>query len=393
MQKDSVMLRLVLLSLLFVSISFATVSNNVKHISKNNIVSNNNNEETTLKSSDENTTTAVESNDTTNELSETFVKEANKVFKEVDKDLKEAVDVRSGYTTGLIQPKVGVYITSLDNFDTKNGSFDVIFWSWFIYDASKKYKSDMSTELTNMKDINILQNFSNKVEGNRIWNTRKVKATLSHDWDFSNYPFDTQKLTLQFEDGDYDYRDLRFIADVEGSKVAKGLQMEGWIIKNFTIKERKNVIDSNFGDPSLSVNQSVYSQLVATVEIERNWVREFINNFLAIYIAFFILALSYMFKDAYSEKLSLFLTSIFLLIGNKAIIDDNMPASNVVTLVDKIQLFTFVIATIFITILAITIALDAKGHKKLEYKINHISMYTLIPVYIIVNIYLIQGAM
>lgn len=198
--------------------------------------------------------------------------------------------------------------------------------------------------------------------------------------------------TIKFEDGNYDYRDLRFIADSKGSKVAKGLEVDGWIVRNFNIKEHKHVMDTDFGDPSLNNAQSVYSEVVVTIEIQRNWLREFINNFGPIYIAFVILALSYMFKDAYSEKLSLFLTSIFLLIGNKAIIDDRMPASNVVTLVDNIQLFTFVIATIFIVILAISIALDAKGNKKLEYRINNISMYTLIPLYLIANIYMIQAA-
>jgi len=305
---------------------------------------------------------------------------------------QKAIDIKGGYTKGLNRPEVGLYITSLDNFDTKNGSFDIIFWSWFIYDASKNYKAENTTELTNAKDMSILQTLNIKVPKNKIWNSQKVKATISHNWDFSKYPFDTQKLTIKFEDGDYDYRDLRFITDTHGSKISQELDINGWNIKSFTLKEHKHIIESNFGDPSLSDDQSVYSQVVATIEIERHWLREFINNFGAIYIAFFILALSYMFKDAYSEKLSLFLTSIFLLIGNKAIIDDRMPLTNVVTLVDKIQLFTFIIASLFITILVITITLDATGNKKLEYKINHISMYTIIPFYIIMNIYFIMSA-
>jgi len=363
------MLKFFLLLSFIITSSFATVNTTASHLNK---TANSPHKKVHNQTKSQDTNTSVEENEA---------------------QIKNAMDTKGGYTTGLNRPKVGLYITSLDNFDTKNGSYDVIFWSWFIYDASQKYKSDMTTELTNIKEINILQNIDTKVEGNRIWNTRKVKATLSHNWDFKNYPFDTQKLTIHFEDGDYDYRDLRFDPDIKGSKIDKDLKMEGWNIKSFKLEERKHVLETNFGDPSLTDNQSVYSELVATVEIERNWIREFINNFGAIYIAFLILALSYMFKDAYSEKLSLFLTSIFLLIGNKAIIDDRMPTSNVVTLVDKIQLITFIIATIFITILAITIALDANGHKKLEYKINQVSMYTLIPLYIIINIYMIQASM
>ena len=319
-----------------------------------------------------------------------------------------------------IEPKVGIFITSLHNLNITNSSFDVIFWSWFIHD-SKEYKPYVTTEITNLKDIQTFYELENKIKtahksytfrsvkpkgdelknrmilsssekkiDNLIWNTQKFKATVLHNWDVKNYPFDKHKLKIKIEDADFDYRQLKFIPDIKNSKISKDVKLEGWIIKDLKIEESEHIMETTFGDPTLSNEKSSYSEFTATINIERDGLRDFINIFVPIYLAFFISWLGYFIQARHDTKVSLFLASIFMLIGNKYVIDSNMPVSSAVTLVDKVQILTFVVVTIFIFVVAISMFFDNRKNKRAEFLINRGSMLLITLLYLLGNIYLFK---
>ncbi len=319
-----------------------------------------------------------------------------------------------------IEPKVGIFVTSLHNLSITNSSFDVIFWTWFIHN-SDKYKPYATTEVTNLKDIQSYYQLENKVKTSRrsqntiknkkkgsisnskfilsssekrgdnwIWNTQKFKATILNNWNLKNYPFDRHELKIKIEDAYFDYTDLKFIPDIENSKISQDLKIDGWSIKNLTLEEKEHLIETTFGDPSLNNGKSSYSELITTIYIQRDGLRDFVNIFIPIYLAFFISWLGYFIRGKHEMKVSLFLASIFMLIGNKYVIDSNMPTTSVITLVDKVQILTFITVTLFIFIVSISMFFNNRKREKAEKRLNIISMLSITIFYIAGNIYLFK---
>jgi len=62
----------------------------------------------------------------------------------------------------------------------------------------------------------------------------------------ANFPVDTQKLSLIFEDSDYYSDDMRYVADVQQSNPEK-LKIPGWEIRNLQFIEAETVYNSNLG--------------------------------------------------------------------------------------------------------------------------------------------------
>lgn len=146
-------------------------------------------------------------------------------------------------------------------------------------------------------------------------------------------------------------------------------------------------METSFGDPTLINENSSYSEVTAIISIQRDGMRDFVNLFGPIFLAFFLSWLGYFIKEAYDMKVTLFLSSIFMLIANKDIIDSNIPVTSQVTLLDKVQLLTFISVTFFVVIVTISMFLREKGQIKLYDKLYKFSMYFISIVYLLGNAY------
>jgi len=295
--------------------------------------------------------------------------------------------------TNLIKPKFGIYITSLNELNPKEGTFDVIFWTWFVH-STKEYNPDKTVEVTNIKDI---QNFyeleaeeKESVEENnssKIWNTQKFKATIFHNWNLDEYPFDSHKLKIKFEDAEFDYSQLQFSVDKKNSKISQDFKLDGWNVEKLELIEREHELDTSFGDPAIEGTYSSYSEVTAIVSITRDGMRDFVNIFGPIYLAFFLSWLGFFIKEAYDMKVTLFLSSVFMLIANKDIIDSTIPVTSNVTLLDKVQFLTFASVTFFVVVVTVSMHIRDREMFELDDKLYRVSMYFISVIYFFGNLY------
>ena len=128
----------------------------------------------------------------------------------------------------------------------------------------------------------------------------------------------------------------------------------------------------------------------ATIYIKRDGLRDFLNIFIPIYLAFFVSWLGYFIHNRHDTKVSLFLSSVFMLIGNKYIIDSNMPPTTIMTLVDKVEILTFIAITIFIFIVTLSMFLDSKKAEETEKILNRYVMIGVTLFYLLGNLYLFK---
>lgn len=289
-----------------------------------------------------------------------------------------------------LQPKVGVFITSLYGVDLHNQSYNVIFWAWFIHN-SKVYKPGASTEIINAYSYN-RDNSIAVPKGKVTWAQVRFTAKVAHNWDISNFPFDHQILQFFLEDTQLDESRIKYIADVHNSKIDPNVVLVDWNIIDFNIKAGSSTYQTTYGDPELADSASTFSRVTASITLERKGVKLFFNMFAALYTAFILTSVAFFVPlENISARLSLASSSIFAVIGNKYVVDSMLPPTTSLTLVDKIQIATFLYIVIMV-IVTVTYAYFGSKREIITQKLNEYGEIIFPLFYILLNIYWVYTA-
>src|SRR5215210_1040219 len=120
---------------------------------------------------------------------------------------------------------IGVYITSLRDLDPVGDSFGIDFWVWSVHPPGDNPLD--SLEFVNAKQIETRLDRTTE-RGDREWSRLKARATVLHNWDLTDFPFDRQILTLDLGIAGPEAEACR--VDRAGSGYDKGIAPEGWRI-------------------------------------------------------------------------------------------------------------------------------------------------------------------
>lgn len=245
---------------------------------------------------------------------------------------------------------IGALITDIGDFDRQTKQFDATFWLW---------------TLTNSEDVNPLGDiiFPNAKEirdssietvptAKGIWITRKVRGTFRHAWNMTNFPFDSQTLTIRLESSGLDYSRLRFVDDGITSIVDPKIVIPGWMVQGASLYADKVTYHSNFGDPRLPKNTEVtYTAADVSITLKRSSYTAFWKLTIAAFTAA-ALAIPAFFKrlDAQS-RLGLIAASVFADVLSMQSASSDLGAVEYLTLVDQIHILVLIytcIATVFV---------------------------------------------
>jgi len=238
-----------------------------------------------------------------------------------------------------VNAEVGIFLTSLHDLDVHNASYEAVFWLWAVHDGDA-WEPGETLEIVNARSVRVEQHATDS-RADHHWSTIKMAAEVRADWDVSDFPFDRQDLVLQIEDGDLDWSELRLSADAVNSRVDPALVVPGWDVERFEIAAEPVTVDTTYGDPTLS-GQSTYGRITVTTHVRRQGTRAFFSIFSGIYVAFLLAALaSWVPGGHFGARVTLIAAATFAAVGNKYVADAHLPMVSVVTLVDRVQIATF----------------------------------------------------
>ena len=279
-----------------------------------------------------------------------------------------------------IQPTIGISIDRIYDVNTKGNSFKAVFWLWSVSSLDENYTME-SLEYVNGLNMTELQKYI-EVKNKKVWTTKKIKGEFAVKWDLKKYPFDTQTLKIILEDGDMDCEDLVFKID-KNSILNQDLYINNWNLKGMLRDNTYcHTLYTTYGDPSLDeYSESTYERAVFSIDVVRGKLREAMTVLLPIGLAFFISWLGFLVYRDYAIKTTLFLSSLFLLIGIKNNIDSSLHTDNMV-LVDYYIFFTFV--GIMVYLITILLSMYVKNDKTVK-TINRVSMVYTMVLYILFN--------
>ena len=288
--------------------------------------------------------------------------------------------------------KLGVFITSLYDFDLNQNSFKCDFWLWSVY---KNQKMDFAkqVEVTNTKNIGFDFTKVDKLNG-FYWYSSKVKAEIRKQWDVKAFPFDKQNLEITIESSENDSSMVVFTCDSKNSKLNPTLYstLKEWKVTKSHFFINKVVYNTNFGNPNIS-DRNVFPTFNVHIELERKnsfWVlfkliTGLLVAFLAAWCVFFIR------PSNVEPRFGIIVGGLFAAIANKYIVEGIVPLTNELTLLDNIHNATFIYILLILILSIISVHIYEKRtvrSRKKSKLIDNISKVSILVFYILTLFYI-----
>lgn len=287
--------------------------------------------------------------------------------------------------------RVGIYITSIHNIDFKEKEFTTNFWLWMKY-KNQDFNFAENLEIPQAKTV--VKSFTTiDTTDGEIYILMKLQCIMKDTWKITNFPFDHQTLRLSIENSQFDKDALVFLADTVGKQFDPRFALRGWVIDSLRMSVGTKLYETNFGDNSIAIPHTEYSNFKVKVIVSRAALGLFWKMFLGMYVAFFIAFMCFFIHtDSIDSRFGLSVGALFGVIGNKYIIDAALPESSSFTLVDSLHGLTLLFILGVIMASAYSLKLITNGNAvKARLFDRKVSLFFLVA-YLIINAVFIYSA-
>ncbi len=152
--------------------------------------------------------------------------------------------VAKGQTTAKpTEVSVGVWLINVEKVDVAQSTFKLDFYLWFKFDPAQ-------ISLEQVKDFEFVNGDPTKYEvlAEDGYLEYRIKGDFFKTFDFTKYPFENQKLSVQLEHKTLDYTRLVYFPDTEGSNIDDQANVAGWSMTSFNV----DAVEHSYGDESFS---------------------------------------------------------------------------------------------------------------------------------------------
>ena len=282
---------------------------------------------------------------------------------------------------------LGIYISQLFDVSLPNKSFNATFWLWS-YSDDPNFRLKDNVEIMNARQSTMDINYSGEFSKRNYWDTAKYSANFIKNWDLSLFPFDKQILQLILESSNKLSPDLIFLPDKINSAIDPEILLEDWKITQFEFLSNEKTYSTNFLSPN-KLSESRYSRMVINITIEREGMRKFLQYLGVTYLACFICLCIYLvpLRDV-GARISLLSASLFAAVGNKILLENALPTVNSITLVDKVEIITFIFLGFTLAFILLDNLLRINKHELIAARLNRYVFLFSIVYLACANIYI-----
>tara|TARA_A100000171_G_C2134403_1_gene149052 strand:- start:1965 stop:3230 length:1266 start_codon:yes stop_codon:yes gene_type:complete len=288
--------------------------------------------------------------------------------------------------------KTGVFISNIHDIKHADQEFKAIFWIWFLH--SNKFENPLELfEIKNSKSFHFFNDDHIPLSDGRILSIAKVEATISKNWQLSNYPFDADKLEIRIEVSGYGGDTIQYIPDCEDSVLdTENLKesLSGWYVEKFDLHHVFKTYPTNFGNPEASYDN--FSRVIPTIYVKREWFPEFIKYFTILYLSIFFTSMAIIVRRKNTEsKVNLIAISIASIIVSRFIVSATLPPSTGISLYSTIEYYTFLFIVVTTFVMLAPDFFDRLSFM-LTKKFREIYLASSLCIYLVINIVFISIA-
>jgi branched-chain amino acid transport system substrate-binding protein len=210
----------------------------------------------------------------------------------------------------------GIDINSISDLNLSKSSCVIDFYLWFRFEDEF---DDSNIEFVN--SVNPLKLGVPIIEdktGNLTTRAYRIKAPFKVDFQFHEYPFDTQTLRIQFRHVKQTRDKLIYISDILGmrlksTKKSKFSSLSSWLTDSIMFYQNIITNNSTLGVPKFfnSRNSIKYSQFNAQIKIKRRIVSFLIKNLILIFVMIIISYVTYYIPaDSFPIRISIGMSTL-----------------------------------------------------------------------------------
>lgn len=270
---------------------------------------------------------------------------------------------------------VGTYVNKIQDVSFRDNKYTLDFYVWFRWKAEGAlagYKPLESFEIINGRVDNKTSVVEKKI-GDVNYASARVSATISENWELTNFPFDWHRTKVLIEDSANSSQDLLFVADKTNSRLGDEIEMAGWRASGFASEVQRKLYRTNYGDTSLPTDaQSEYSRYVIAWNIDREGWGTAVKLLSTVILATAVAFVSFMVKPSdLDARFGMGVGALFAVAASEFIVSASVPDSASLTVADRVHMVA--LACIFLTLLisAFCLRLEVHEREELAFKIDH----------------------
>lgn len=166
---------------------------------------------------------------------------------------------------------VQAYVLNVGNYDTTKGTYTVDLYLVFSWDATAAGNvTPLKYEFMNGRATSTDRLSDETDENGTRTVTWRVQANLYAEPQFADYPYDTQRIEVLFEDAVHGRHEVVYRVDMEGSGLDEAVRIAGWRIQGWSFTEA----------PKQYPPDEEFSRARFTVVVEREPLSTTIKSFL-----------------------------------------------------------------------------------------------------------------
>jgi hypothetical protein len=284
--------------------------------------------------------------------------------------------------------RVGALINDVQQLDLQSHSYNVDMYMWFKWE-NPKIDPSRSFEFLNAFEFwgHILTYETPEPErlpDGSYYQVLRNQGKFNAKLPLERYPFDTQHLTMAFEDSTADEGQMVFVPDEDPISLSRDLAIPGWEIGDPTLEVTSNVYDSNFGDPRFE-NIS-YSRATIDLPLERPAGTYALKLLLPMLLVALTAALSLSVHPQYVEgRIGIGITALLTLVALQITSNSSLPEVDYLILLDKLYIAAYAFVVLTMAIIVRNSWVDATGDISAAVRADRTSLALLTVAYLVVS--------
>ena len=245
-----------------------------------------------------------------------------------------------------VEVDVGIWLVNVEKVDLAASSYKLDFYLWFKFEPSE-------ISLKEVKEFEFINGAPTKYEieaDETGYLEYRVRGDFIKTFDFSQYPFENQQLTIKLEHKFLDSTQLIYVSD-DSSAIDPEATVAGWDMTSFDTSIAEHSYDTEY-----------FSRFVAMVILQRPTLSAFIKSVLPISVITTIALLAFFISpNNFAQRIGLGVTTLLSATAFHLSLVNGIPPTGYLTFADRMMVGIY---TIFLYNLSISVYLMKMVDKK-----------------------------
>ncbi len=245
---------------------------------------------------------------------------------------------------------VGAYVNDTQSLNLREHSYSMDVYVWFRW-RDPSFDPTDTVEIVNPNELwghvrNLQYEEPLQLPSGELYQVLRVQGRFSHKFFFYNFPYDRQKLVVEFEDSVNEVDRMVFVADENPISINPRLVLPGFRVGVPNLAVESFAYPTRFGD-TRRTEPHTYSRVRIEIPVRRPTVTSTLKMLLPVLCVVFGASLMLRLKVTYIDaRLGVGITSLLTVVAIQLAANETMPSVDYLVLMDKIHLaaYSYVLA-------------------------------------------------